>query len=369
MALFENDLIVFHDDNSVFTDFSLEASDYKRDPFKIELSSTQDYLYAGLYKPFGFIYFEPKVSNTVSNVLTAEFFDGTDFVSLANFLDRSKGFTRAGFIEWKRNQTDWEKTTINGEELFWIRFRPNADLSQSSAISTAGGSNTGNGTVGTFVFTAETVSDTITLTATSATSFTVSSALNGSLGTATVGGAFLASNDQIGFTIVAGGTPFISGDTFSLAVTAGTVFQGLNTVFNDDNELKAEFSSISDLLGANRTSFVALHEASRDEIIQKIRNTGLIKFSNRSSDFENYTKWDVLDREEIEQASKFLALSKIFFEISDNPEDKWYQRYKDNRGLFRQAFDLFFIRLDQDDDGIRDRHEREDFKKGQIFRV
>lgn len=59
-----------------------------------------------------------------------------------------------------------------------------------------------------------TVAQTITLTATSATSFSVVGSVSGSLGTATVGTPFTSA--QIDFTITAGGTAYVAGDVWKI---------------------------------------------------------------------------------------------------------------------------------------------------------
>jgi flagellar hook protein FlgE len=84
-----------------------------------------------------------------------------------------------------------------------------------------GNGNTGNGTLTGVSPTAATVPQTITLTATSATQFTVTGSVSGALGTATVGTPFTSS--QANFTIAAGSTAFASGDSITLATTPFTL--------------------------------------------------------------------------------------------------------------------------------------------------
>jgi flagellar hook protein FlgE len=81
-----------------------------------------------------------------------------------------------------------------------------------------GATNTGNGTITGLAPTAETVPQTITLTATSATQFTVTGSVSGALGTATVGTPFTSS--QVDLTVNAGSTAFVAGDTMTVPTTA-----------------------------------------------------------------------------------------------------------------------------------------------------
>jgi flagellar hook protein FlgE len=80
---------------------------------------------------------------------------------------------------------------------------------------------TGNGVMSGVTGGAASVAETITMTATSATQFTVTGSVSGVLGTATVGTPF--TSGQIGFTIAAGSTPFVAGDAFTVATAPGTL--------------------------------------------------------------------------------------------------------------------------------------------------
>lgn len=84
-----------------------------------------------------------------------------------------------------------------------------------------GGSNVGNGTVSALGATGATVAQTVTLTATSATQFSVVGSVSGALGTATVGTPF--TSGQLDFTVNAGSTAFAVGDTISIPTTPVTV--------------------------------------------------------------------------------------------------------------------------------------------------
>jgi flagellar hook protein FlgE len=80
---------------------------------------------------------------------------------------------------------------------------------------------TGNGTLTAVTAGAGAVPETITLTATSATQFTVTGSVSGAMGTATVGTPF--TSGQLGFTLNAGSTAFAVGDKFTVATTPGTL--------------------------------------------------------------------------------------------------------------------------------------------------
>ncbi|MEI2428695.1 discoidin domain-containing protein [Lysobacter yananisis] len=73
------------------------------------------------------------------------------------------------------------------------------------------------GAVGGYIGTAASVTETIHIVATSATSFTVTGTVSGALGTATVGTDFASA--VIAFRIVAGSTAFVAGDQFAVNTT------------------------------------------------------------------------------------------------------------------------------------------------------
>lgn len=74
---------------------------------------------------------------------------------------------------------------------------------------------TGTGALGAYSGGTASVAETITVTASSSTSFAVVGSTSGSIGTATVGTPFTST--KINFTLTAGGVAFVAGDVFTLA--------------------------------------------------------------------------------------------------------------------------------------------------------
>jgi hypothetical protein len=91
----------------------------------------------------------------------------------------------------------------------------------TATAAVAGGSNIGTGTVGTLSAIDQnpltTIVETWTLTALDATTFAVVGSTSGGMANATVGVAY--TNAHVGFTITAGGTPFVAGDLFTFTTT------------------------------------------------------------------------------------------------------------------------------------------------------
>ena len=129
MLRIKNKLTVLDDDNGSFSDYSTEAIDYDRDTFSATLNSASSYLYVGFSKPVNILYIELSTTNTNAGTLSAEYYNGTDFISISGFYDESANFNRSGFFQWDRNQDDEAVTTVDGKELFWYRFRPSVTTS------------------------------------------------------------------------------------------------------------------------------------------------------------------------------------------------------------------------------------------------
>ena len=87
------------------------------------------------------------------------------------------------------------------------------------AAAVANGGNTGNGTCGAVTAKAGCQAGTYTGEFYAATKFSLYNPSGGFVGEGTTGTAF---SNQIGFTITAGGTAFVLGDGFSIAVQAGS---------------------------------------------------------------------------------------------------------------------------------------------------
>lgn len=86
-------------------------------------------------------------------------------------------------------------------------------------LGTIGYTGTGNGTIGAVEASPTSVTETWTLTATSATNFTVTGSVSGAKAAATVGTPY--DNGLIAFTLTAGATPFVASDAFTVPVTQG----------------------------------------------------------------------------------------------------------------------------------------------------
>lgn len=160
--------------------------------------------------------------------------------------------------------------------------------------------------------------------------------------------------------------------TFSADHSAGSKIQGLAPLFSCDKDLIEERSNIasSTILGDSLSSWILKHQAARKHIIQEIRNRGNVKFRFKKDNlagtddtyehsFANITEFDILNFDDVRQASKYLALSKIMHqELSDKTDDKYSSLGNHFFELYEKAFALFFLQIDLDDDGEVDEEDQ-----------
>lgn len=137
-----------------------------------------------------------------------------------------------------------------------------------------------------------------------------------------------------------------------------TDVQGISVVFSDDEDLKKEFFHVASFIPSGQSSHILSHVAARDEIIQKLRKDGRWKINIGSGQFKDIDLWDILEYDQIRNASALLTLSKIFFNKSDAPDDIYSNRSEKFRGRYNETIDTFYIDLDKNDDGLKNREEQ-----------
>jgi hypothetical protein len=245
--------------------------DFTRDSVIFDLSSA--ILYVGFYKPINKIYIDLTSPNSLSSTLTIQYWNGSAFVDLDDVLDETKTYSRNGFIQWSREQTNQVANTVDGKELFWYK------LTNSSVATTMD-------------------------------------------------------------------------------------INGLNLLFADDKDLAERIPEINDdahLTG--KSSHVLAHVSAKKNIIQELRNKN---YGKRDVDgvLQDITIWDLLDIDQINAAATLKALSIIYFNFSDEPNDSYERKSKSFESGYKEAMKLAVLNLDLDDDGLKDITENHTEFKG-----
>ena len=158
--------------------------------------------------------------------------------------------------------------------------------------------------------------------------------------------------------------------------TTEMIIKGINILFSDDNMISEREPALvsSDFYPENESSFVNFHQAARNHIMQRLRNQGkgvYVTEENRENVlyFKEITAWDLLDPSQLGQASTMLAISMIYYERSDSPEDKYYQKYMDYRKEFNDSYSLYFLSIDLNNDGKQSDEEKQDYQTRVINRA
>lgn len=108
------------------------------------------------------------------------------------------------------------RTVVNGAKAV-------GDIEAASDVSVAGvpGANTGNGTIGTLSASATALAGAWKAVFTAATTFVVNDPIGDAMKPGATGAAY--TGNGLTFTITAGATPFVAGDSFAVTVTTNTV--------------------------------------------------------------------------------------------------------------------------------------------------
>lgn len=152
-----------------------------------------------------------------------------------------------------------------------------------------------------------------------------------------------------------------------LSTDLNVSLKGINIVFSDDQDLKREVFEIMEMLPNGEASHILTHVAARDEIIQRLNNSGKQKFvDNTGADLSSF---DLLDISQVKLASTFLALSKIYFVISDEIDDKYERKFEFYKTQADSIINNMRIDIDIDDDGEKDVGETQTINYGFIKRL
>jgi hypothetical protein len=134
--------------------------------------------------------------------------------------------------------------------------------------------------------------------------------------------------------------------------------RGIGPLFSDDYDLIGIYPTILNHLPEGQNTFVRFHEEAARDIIIDLRRTGLV-INGRLTDAagrKQIDAFDLLDKEEVRDAAKYFALSKIFSWLSDSPGDKWENLASKYEAEAAGSLTPL-ITLDQNDNGIIEDYE------------
>lgn len=141
-----------------------------------------------------------------------------------------------------------------------------------------------------------------------------------------------------------------------LSATAVLSINGINLVLSNDED----FSFVPDIsghLGQGSTSFIAFHQEARNQIIQRIRNSGMKIRDYDSLDAKEVDQFDLLDIDSFKQASKYLALNLIFEDLSKSEDDQYATKAERYFEKYEMSLNDRMISIDTNNNGIKDESE------------
>jgi len=127
-------------------------------------------------------------------------------------------------------------------------------------------------------------------------------------------------------------------------------FMGLILASDTDLLLENPYILETNLL-MGESNHLKAHVAARKEIIQTFSNKGDISYTS-GGNYKQLDFWDMLNIQEFRQGAVFLALSKIYFNLSDKDEDTWLKKSESYRQRYLDQINLYYKTIDKNDNGL-----------------
>jgi hypothetical protein len=138
----------------------------------------------------------------------------------------------------------------------------------------------------------------------------------------------------------------------SVSASKVATIKFVGVIFSEDRDLKKEYPNIVDHKPENDSSFLRFHVSSKDSIVQWFRGKGELTYNGVK--FKEVDEFDFFEPSQLNMASRFMTLAKIFFWLSDSVDDKYYQKGKDFMAEAYNSLDVYYISIDKDGDAIPD---------------
>jgi len=116
-----------------------ETTSYTKSPSADELTfelDVADNFYIGYKNRFASRYFHFSTLNATARTITVQYWDGTAWDAVEDFVDQTAGFTKSGFLSWV-NVSGWNSyalTPIDDKDLYWIKITVNGALDAGTKL-------------------------------------------------------------------------------------------------------------------------------------------------------------------------------------------------------------------------------------------
>ena len=134
-------------------------------------------------------------------------------------------------------------------------------------------------------------------------------------------------------------------------------------LFSDDNDILGLEPDLLNYLPEGRAQYTYVHREAQDRVLSALDERGI-----SANDGSRLTAANVVDVEEVNEWSKYLALQFIFESLSNAIDDIFHEKALRYRQMAEQASNRAFLRLDYDWDGSVASTERGVAVTGRIYR-
>ncbi len=134
-----------------------------------------------------------------------------------------------------------------------------------------------------------------------------------------------------------------------------------DSLFSSDQDLATWEPDIVKWVSKGRSSFLNIHREAQQQIIYWLDKEGYVNIYN-----QKYDKFDIVDHSEVNEWASFLALSIIFWGISNKSDDVFLKKHYEYLGKTKDARARAVLRLDVDEDGAVDTGERLSISSGVV---
>lgn len=115
-------LTVLSETGGVFSDHTLNSSNFIKDKFEVDLDDATDHMYIGYFKPINCFYVEiaTHLAPPANGDFIIEYYNGTDWTELS-VEDHTQKFSRSGYLKF--DSSVLQQVTVNGIENYYIRVK------------------------------------------------------------------------------------------------------------------------------------------------------------------------------------------------------------------------------------------------------
>lgn len=135
-----------------------------------------------------------------------------------------------------------------------------------------------------------------------------------------------------------------------------------DALYSSDKDIMSYDTEIMKYAPKGRASFIDVHRTAQSNILDWLDQNGY-----RDNSAKRYRKFDILDKEEVKNWSKFMVLKMIYFRLHNQVDDVYKKKSDYFEKLEISARSRFTLSLDKDKDGEKDVFEEENTWNGRIY--